>query len=100
MIHNLYDDRQVDQIIRQKFDEKIGAQPWYRKSANTVTSIGTLLATILAVVISSGVEIPGNYLVWVAVAIQVLGVIGIRITPNGVTNNVRDAILTGKHREG
>ena len=98
MTPNLYDDNQVEQVLKDRIEQKMQSQSWYQKFSNTATSIGTLVATLLFIVISAGVEIPSEYMVYVLVAIQVLGVLGIRITPNGVTKSTEAALLGGKHR--
>lgn len=98
MTPNLYDDSQVEQVLKERIEQKLQSQSWYQKFSNTATSIGTLVATLLFIVISAGIEIPQEYMVWVLVGIQVLGTIGIRITPNGVTKSTESVLLGGKHR--
>ena len=84
------------QVLRDRF----AAQPWYRKSANTVTGIVTLGVNALWVLTSLGVDVDPTIIAGVAAAIQVLGVVGIRLTPNGVTERQIREIeeYTGRHR--
>ncbi|NMO00841.1 hypothetical protein HH308_06390 [Gordonia sp. TBRC 11910] len=80
--------------------EKLATQPWYRKSANTVTSILTLGVNVVWVLVSLGVDVDPTIIAGVAAAIQVLGVVGVRLTPNGVTERQIKEIeeYTGRHR--
>lgn len=84
------------QILRDRF----ATQPWYRRSANTVTSIVTLGVNVLWVATSLGVDVDPTVVAGVAAAIQVLGVVGIRLTPNGVTQRQITEIeaYVGRHR--
>ena len=79
---------------------QLAEQPWYRRSANTVTSIVTLGVNALWVLASVGVDVDPAVIGGVAAAIQVLGVVGIRLTPNGVTQRQIDEIeqYVGRHR--
>ena len=79
---------------------RLAEQPWYRRSANTVTALVTLGVNVLWVLASVGVDVDPAVIGGVAAAIQVLGVVGIRLTPNGVTERqIRDIEqYVGRHR--
>lgn len=80
--------------------EKLARQPLYKKYANTVTSLIATGVNVLWVLISLGVDVPIEATVSVAVAIQALGVIGVKFTPNGVTEKQIADIeaYSGRHR--
>ena len=80
-------DFDLVQVLR----DRLADQPWYQRSANTVTAIITLGVNVLWVLTSLGVDVDPTVVAGVAAAIQVLGVVGIRLTPNGVTQRqIRD----------
>lgn len=64
---------------------ELNEQPWYRRKANTITTLGGAVATTVAYLLTSGLELPG----WAQVALPglllVLTVLGVNVTPNGVT---------------
>lgn len=68
---------------------KLAEQPWYRKSANTITTVVggaiTLAGSITAYLVAQGTELPQ----WVTLAVGVLGflgtVVGVKNTKNGFT---------------
>ena len=86
----------ITAILRAKLAE----QPLYKKYANTVTSLIATAVNVLWVLISLGVDLPSETLIGVAVAIQALGVVGVKFTPNGVTEKQIDDIeeFAGRHR--
>lgn len=86
----------LDQILRAKLAE----QPLYKKYANTVTSLIATAVNVVWVLISLGVELPTEATVGIAVAIQALGVVGVKFTPNGVTEKQIADIeaYAGRHR--
>ena len=80
--------------------DKLSQQPWYRTYANTAVTLVTLGVNVLWVIISLGVDVDPNIIGAVAAAIQALGVVGVKLTPNGVTERQIHDIeaYVGKHR--
>ncbi len=80
--------------------QQLADQPLVKRYANTVTTLVTLGINVLWILISLGVDVPGDVVTGVAVAIQALGVVGVRLTPNGVTEKqVRELeSYAGRHR--
>ncbi|WVX87806.1 membrane protein [Gordonia phage BillDoor] len=92
----MIEQQEVADVLQQKLEE----QPWYRTVANTVVTLVTLGVNIVWVLIGLGVDVPTEVLIGVAGAIQALGVIGVKFTPNGVTQRQIREIeqYVGKHR--
>ncbi len=92
----MIEQQEVADVLQQKLQE----QPWYRTVANTVVTLVTLGVNIVWVLIGLGVDVPTEVLIGVAGAIQALGVIGVKLTPNGVTQRQIKEIeqYVGKHR--
>ena len=80
--------------------DKLAQQPWWQTYANTVTTVITLGVNVLWVLISLGIDIDPTVIGAVAAAIQGLGVVGVKLTPNGVTRRQIDDLETyvGRHR--
>lgn len=87
--------------LSQVLQQRLAEEPWWRRSANTVTTVVTLGVNVLWVLISLGVHVDPAVIGAVAAAIQALGVVGIKMTPNGVTERQIKEIegYVGKHRE-
>ncbi|MCF8610077.1 hypothetical protein L5G28_07860 [Gordonia sp. HY285] len=81
--------------------DKLAAQPWYKTYANTVTTVVTLGVNVLWVLVSLGVDIDPTVIGAVAAAIQGLGAVGVKLTPNGVTRRQIDDLegYVGRHRK-
>ncbi|MCF8605160.1 hypothetical protein L5I01_17540 [Gordonia sp. HY442] len=81
--------------------DKLADQPWYRTYANTATTLVTLGVNVLWVLVSLGVDIDPTIIGTVAAGIQALGVVGVKLTPNGVTTRQIDELeqYVGKHRK-
>ncbi|QFG13147.1 hypothetical protein SEA_STEAMEDHAMS_24 [Gordonia phage SteamedHams] len=92
----MIEQQEVADVLQQKLEE----QPWYRTVANTVVTLVTLGVNIVWVLIGLGVDVPTEVLIGVAGVIQALGVIGVKFTPNGVTQRQIREIeqYVGKHR--
>ncbi|AUV60728.1 holin [Gordonia phage Biskit] len=86
----------VTTVLQQKLQE----QPWYRTVANTVVTLVTLGINVVWILVGLGIDVPTEVLVGVAGAIQALGVVGVKLTPNGVTERQIKEIeqYVGKHR--
>lgn len=86
--------------LTEILQEKLAAQPWYRTSANTVTTLITLGVNLIWILTSLGVDIDPTIIGGVAAVIQALGVVGVKLTPNGVTQRQIDEIddYVGRHR--
>lgn len=90
------DETQVIDVLQQKLQE----QPWYRTVANTVVTLVTLGVNVVWILVGLGIDVPTEVLIGVAGAIQALGVVGVKLTPNGVTERQIKEIeqYVGKHR--
>ena len=84
------------EILRHKLEQ----QPWYRTYANTATTLVTLGVNLLWVLVSLGVDIDPTVIGAIAAGIQALGVVGVKLTPNGVTQRQIDDLeqYVGRHR--
>lgn len=80
--------------------ERLEAQPWYRRFANTVTSGVGAVFLILWLLTANGVDVPTQVTTGVGSAIAVLTVLGVLKTKNGI--QPRDVKYVeeyvGKHR--
>ncbi|RRQ26323.1 hypothetical protein DK926_18960 [Rhodococcus sp. Eu-32] len=78
----------------------VAEQPLVKRYSNTITSLVGLAINVIWVLVSLGVDVPEQTTVGVAVAIQVLATIGVRLTPNGVTEKQVAEIeeYVGRHR--
>jgi len=92
---------EVQQAMEERLRELLEAQPWWRRYANTATSIVTNLVLVAWLLIASGMAFP-SWLEWTVAAILFAGnVLGIRRTPNGVTPSLIDLVVGGaggRHR--
>lgn len=87
--------------LTEILQKKLNDQPWYRTYANTVTTVITLGVNVVWVLIALGVNIDPGVIGAVAGAIQALGIVGVKMTPNGVTERqIRDLEgYIGRHRQ-
>lgn len=90
----------MDQLS-ELLQDALANQPWYRRYANTVTTLVGLGVNVLWILLSVGVNIDPSVIVGVAAAIQALGVVGVRVTPNGITERQVAELeqYAGKHRK-
>ncbi|WP_064059231.1 hypothetical protein [Prescottella equi] len=79
---------------------KMAEQPLVKKYANTVTTAVGLVIALLWAVISAGVDVPEGVTSGVLVLISLLTVVGVKFTPNGVTDKQIDELeqYVGRHR--
>lgn len=77
-----------DDLLRSALD----TQPWYRKYANTVTTIYFAILQVVSLVIGFGIELPAWSQIAVAGVILVGNVLGIKKTKNGVTDSNAEAL--------
>lgn len=87
-------------LIGNLLREKLEQQPLVKKYANTVTTaVGALIAVVWTL-ISSGIEVPAQLSQGVLVLISLLTVVGVKLTPNGVTEKQVEELTdyVGKHR--
>ncbi|ORJ92613.1 hypothetical protein A6F55_23920 [Prescottella equi] len=73
------------QLIGDLLRPLLESQPWYRKFSNTATSLAGLVVSIVWTVIAVGIDLPNQIVVGVLVAIAALTTVGVKNTPNGVT---------------
>ena len=86
----------IGELLRQKLEQ----QPLVKKYANTVTTaVGALIAVVWTLV-SAGIEVPDQLSQGVLVLISLLTVVGVKLTPNGVTEKQVEELTdyVGKHR--
>lgn len=81
--------------------DRLAAQPWWQTYANTATTLLTLVVNVVWLLISLGVDIDPTVIGAVAAAIQGAGVVGVKFTPNGVTQRQIDDLdaYVGRHRK-
>ena len=87
-------------LIGDLLREKLEQQPLVKKYANTVTTaVGALIAVVWTLV-SAGIEVPEQLSQGVLVLISLLTVVGVKLTPNGVTEKQVEELTdyVGKHR--
>ncbi|OZE13386.1 hypothetical protein CH249_01780 [Rhodococcus sp. 05-2255-3B1] len=79
----------------------LAEQPLVKRYSNTVTSLIGLAVNVVWVLVGLGVEIPLPVLGGIAITIQTLATVGIRFTPNGVTEKqvIEIEEYAGRHRE-
>ncbi|NKR57491.1 hypothetical protein GS474_16140 [Rhodococcus hoagii] len=79
---------------------KMAEQPLVKKYANTVTTAVGLVVALLWAVISAGVNVPESVTTGVLVLISLATVVGVKFTPNGVTDKQIDELeqYVGRHR--
>ena len=87
-------------LLADLLREKLAEQPAVRRYANTVTAtIGAVVGTLWAV-LSTGVQLPPQVITGVLVLISLGTVVGVKFTPNGVTEKQVAEIeaYAGRHR--
>lgn len=87
-------------ILGNILRDKVAEQPIVKRYANTVTTaIGAVVAVVWTL-ISLGVELPAQVGQGVLVIIAVFTVVGVKLTPNGVTEKQVEEIedYVGQHR--
>lgn len=89
-------------LLADMLREKLAEQPVVRRYANTVTSTIGLVVGVLWAVISSGVQLPPQIVTGVLILISLGTVVGVKFTPNGVTERQVAEIeaYAGRHRMG
>lgn len=87
-------------ILGNILREKVADQPIVKRYANTVTSAVGLLVAVVWTLISAGVDLPSQVTTGVLLLVSVFTVVGIKLTPNGVTEKQVAEIedYVGKHR--
>ncbi|EME14816.1 hypothetical protein [Rhodococcus triatomae] len=81
--------------------EKLEAQPWWRRIANTVTAAFGALVGIAWLAVSLGLDLPAPVMAGVMAVVSLGTVIGVRKTPNGVTERQIAELedYVGRHRK-
>lgn len=64
---------------------RLAEQPWYRRKANTITTLGGALGTVVAFVLTSATGLPDWVTYTLSGVLLVLTVMGVNVTPNGTT---------------
>ena len=80
--------------------EKLAEQPWFKRYANTVTSAVGFLVALVWLLVSVGVDLPAEVTSGVLLLVSALTMVGVKFTPNGVTEKQVDEIeaYVGRHR--
>jgi len=73
-------------LIVEVLRAKMAEQPLVRKYANTATTAVGLVVALLWTVISAGVDAPANVTTAVLLLVSFGTVVGVKFTPNGVTD--------------
>lgn len=77
-------------------------QPWFKKTSNTVTGGVGVVVQLVWLATTLGVDLPDEVEKWGFVAIALLTTLGIRKTPNGITekqlHEIEEAYV-GRHRK-
>lgn len=83
-------------LLRTQLDR----QPWYRRVANTVTTAVAALVGVVFTAVAAGLELPADLVVGVLVLVQLAAVVGVKLTPNGITARQIDSLeeYAGRHR--
>lgn len=87
-------------IIGNILRDKLAEQPLIKRYANTVTTAVGALVAVVWTLVSLGVELPAQVGQGVLVLIAILTTVGVKLTPNGVTEKQVEEIedYVGKHR--
>jgi hypothetical protein len=87
-------------IIGNILRDKLAEQPVIKRYANTVTTAVGALVAVVWTLVSLGVELPAQVGQGVLVLIAILTTVGVKLTPNGVTEKQVAEIedYVGKHR--
>lgn len=87
-------------ILGNILRDKVAEQPVYKRYANTVTTAIGAVVAIVWTLISLGVDLPAQVGQGVLVIIAVFTTVGVKLTPNGVTEKQVEEIedYVGKHR--
>lgn len=80
--------------------DQMAEQPLFKRYANTVTSAVGLLVAVVWTLISVGVDMPPGVMAGVLVLVSVFTTVGVKLTPNGVTERQVEEIqdYVGRHR--
>lgn len=74
-----------DDLIQAKLLELLQEQPWWKRSANTVTGAVSGLAVLAWWLTSTGIDFPDQVTYGIGVVLFAASVLGIKRTPNGLT---------------
>lgn len=78
--------------VARWLQQEIARQPWYKRKANAITTLGGALATVAAYLATNAVGAP-EWLTYLAtVVLLVLTVLGVSVTPNGTTYDTADTV--------
>lgn len=78
-------------------------QTWFKRFSNTVTGATGTLVQVAWLATTLGFDLPDEAEKWGFVIIALLTTLGIRKTPNGITEQQLDQMeeaYTGRHRKG
>jgi len=85
------------EVIAQYVRGKLAGQPWWKKSANTVTAAVGGLVALAWWITSTGVDLP-VWATWIVGVVLVAGqVVGVRMTKNGVTRSTERDLDEAAH---
>ena len=80
----------AESAVARWVQQQIAAQPWYKRKANTITTLGGALATVITYVLTNVSGAP-DWVTWgCSAALLVLTVLGVNVTKNGTTNSTGD----------
>lgn len=88
-------------VIGDLLRDKLAEQPIVKRYANTATTAVGLVVALLWAVIAAGVDVPESVATGVLVLISLATVVGVKFTPNGVTEKQIDELEKyAQNREG
>ncbi|MBM4554315.1 hypothetical protein GS676_02905 [Rhodococcus hoagii] len=73
-------------IVTEVLRAKLAEQPIVKRYANTVTTAVGVVVALVWTLISIGIDVPSDVAKWVLVGISLVTMIGVKFTPNGVTD--------------
>lgn len=87
-------------LIGDLLRAKLAEQPLFKRYANTVTSAVGLLVALVWTLVSVGVDLPAEVTTGVLILVSAFTTVGIKLTPNGVTEKQVEEIeeYVGRHR--
>lgn len=87
-------------LLADMLRDKLAQQPTIKRYANTVTSAVGMIVGLVWTLVSSGVDLPAPVTTSVLVLISLGTVVGVKFTPNGITEKQVAEIeeYVGRHR--
>lgn len=81
-------------LLQDKLRELLEAQPWWKRSSNTVTSAVGGLVAFAWWLSATGADLPTEVTYAIAAVIFIGGVLGVKQTKNGITPSVVTKVVS------